>query len=78
MYMYVCLYIHICIYICTISIHGFFRSIPCYTAGALGRVIAALARRDKFVSFRDSALTQMLKETLTGPLGPGEGGTHCE
>lgn len=33
---------------------------------ALGRVIAALARRDKFVSFRDSALTQMLKQPLTG------------
>ena len=36
------------------------------TSGALGRVIAALARRDKFVSFRDSALTQMLKQPLTG------------
>ena len=33
---------------------------------ALGRVIAALARRDKYVSFRDSALTQLLKDPLTG------------
>eukprot|EP00913_Durusdinium_trenchii_P017408 g16365.t1 len=33
---------------------------------ALGRVIAALARRDKYVSFRDSALTQMLKDPLSG------------
>jgi hypothetical protein len=54
--------------------HGFFTSIrsaeDCNGAfgnlGALGRVIAALARRDKFVSFRDSALTQMLKQPLTG------------
>ncbi|CAJ1436259.1 unnamed protein product [Effrenium voratum] len=33
---------------------------------ALGRTIAALARRDKYVCFRDSALTQMLKEPLLG------------
>ncbi|CAE7522398.1 KIN14A, partial [Symbiodinium pilosum] len=41
------------------------RSVNC-SLSALGRVIAALARRDKYVSFRDSALTQMLKDPLTG------------
>ena len=33
---------------------------------ALGRVIAALARKDKFVSFRDCTLTQLMKDTLSG------------
>lgn len=33
---------------------------------ALGRVIAAMARRDKFITFRESTLTQMLKPALTG------------
>mmetsp|Transcript_27552 Transcript_27552/g.61958 ORF Transcript_27552/g.61958 Transcript_27552/m.61958 type:complete len:543 (+) Transcript_27552:28-1656(+) len=41
------------------------RSVNC-SLSALGRVINALARKDKYVSFRDSALTQMLKEPLTG------------
>lgn len=41
------------------------RSVNC-SLSALGRVIAALARRDKYVSFRDSALTQLLKDPLTG------------
>jgi hypothetical protein len=32
---------------------------------ALGRVVAAMSRNDKFISFRDSALTQLLKPALT-------------
>ena len=35
---------------------------------ALGRVVAAMSRGDKFISFRDSALTQLLKPALTTPV----------
>ena len=41
------------------------RSVNC-SLSALGRVIAAQARRDRYVSYRDSALTQLLKEALQG------------
>ena len=34
---------------------------------ALGRVVAAMSRNDKFISFRDSSLTQLLKPALTKP-----------
>ena len=34
---------------------------------SLGRVVAAMSRNDKFISFRDSALTQLLKPALTSP-----------
>jgi len=34
---------------------------------ALGRVVAAMSRHDKFISFRDSALTQLLKPALISP-----------
>ena len=41
------------------------RAVNC-SLSALGRVIAALARRDRYVCYRDSALTQLLKEPLEG------------